>query len=277
MSCAIGKKFCSGKECTCFSPDDVFNFVVQYNKFIQNKTISCKKCIKIKDDNEKYMFYYLAQLKDKLCEGCDDLQLLRTISKRFVKRIYAQKIFQSNFRPIGPTGYEWLSNFDINAVMEQYSNYYKNFLYIDTVPIDFSQRKFYNLYKKNVSGKYGIRHIGTIYNTDPSYKPGQHWIASFVDFQKEEIFFYDSVGNRPPYNIVTLFEKTNKKLFNGNKKIYYNDIRHQFKNSECGVYCLHFITKMLEGVPFKDFCNMRNLDDASINKQREVFFNESGM
>lgn len=35
-------------------------------------------------------------------------------------------------------------------------------------------------------------------NTDPSYKPGQHWIAIFVD-SKGHGEFFDSFGRRPDY------------------------------------------------------------------------------
>ena len=34
----------------------------------------------------------------------------------------------------------------------------------------------------------------------------------------------------------------NQELFS----TYYNDIRHQFRNSECGVYSMHFIISFLE-------------------------------
>ena len=34
-----------------------------------------------------------------------------------------------------------------------------------------------------------------------------------------------------------------------------NKIRHQYKSSECGVYCINFITKLLEGKTFNQIIN----------------------
>ena len=38
-------------------------------------------------------------------------------------------------------------------------------------------------------------------------------------------------------------------------KYQQNKVLHQFKESECGVYSLHFIENMLEGKKFDSYCN----------------------
>ena len=55
-------------------------------------------------------------------------------------------------------------------------------------------------------------------------------------------------------------------------KIKINDNRHQFKGSECGVYCINFIVNLLEGKTFK-YISKKIIDDDKMWKKRKVFFN----
>jgi hypothetical protein len=50
-----------------------------------------------------------------------------------------------------------------------------------------------------------------------------------------------------------------------------NYIRFQYKNSECGVYSMHFISQFLEGKTFKEIIN-KVIDDDTINKKRDYFY-----
>ena len=52
---------------------------------------------------------------------------------------------------------------------------------------------------------------------------------------------------------------------------FYNNIRFQFKNSECGIYSIFFQTELLEGKKFVDFCT-NVIDDNTINKLRQFYF-----
>ena len=55
-------------------------------------------------------------------------------------------------------------------------------------------------------------------------------------------------------------------------KIYINKVRHQFKDTECGTYCIYFITQMLYGVPFHQIGGGRIILDEHMNKNRTYFF-----
>ena len=63
------------------------------------------------------------------------------------------------------------------------------------------------------------------------------------------------------------------KVANGNDgiDIKINKTPHQKGNSECGVYSLNFIIRMLDGESFNDISKNR-IDDSQINKFREVYF-----
>ena len=56
-------------------------------------------------------------------------------------------------------------------------------------------------------------------------------------------------------------------------KKYINDVDMQKKDSECGVYCLYFITQRLKGKKFNQLID-KNLSDQKMNKYREYFFNK---
>ena len=49
----------------------------------------------------------------------------------------------------------------------------------------------------------------------------------------------------------------------------YNDIQHQKRNTECGIYSIHFITSMLEGKDFDDY--IKKLNEMIIWKNTEIF------
>ena len=53
--------------------------------------------------------------------------------------------------------------------------------------------------------------------------------------------------------------------------IFYNNIKHQNGNTECGVYCLHFLTEMLKGEKFEEYIN-KDLNDKLIEQFRNIFF-----
>ena len=53
--------------------------------------------------------------------------------------------------------------------------------------------------------------------------------------------------------------------------IQYNQLRNQFKGSECGVYSMNFIIRLLHGVNFDEIAKNKILDDT-INKCRERYF-----
>ena len=53
---------------------------------------------------------------------------------------------------------------------------------------------------------------------------------------------------------------------------YYNDRRHQYKNSECGMYCLYFIIALLKNKPFDKFLNKR-VKDEEMEETRKKYFN----
>ena len=57
-------------------------------------------------------------------------------------------------------------------------------------------------------------------------------------------------------------------------KCFYNQNRFQFKNSECGVYSMHFIEEFLNGKNFQEITN-NIFSDEKINKKRQFYYRPS--
>jgi hypothetical protein len=62
-----------------------------------------------------------------------------------------------------------------------------------------------------------------------------------------------------------------KKIIDGNFDIRYNNIQHQFKNSECGVYSINFIVRLVQGENFDNVINNITYDDK-MNENRKIYF-----
>ena len=89
------------------------------------------------------------------------------------------------------------------------------------------------------------------------------------------IYYFDSASpvknfEQIPKEIIELMYRLEKQS-DFKFDIYFNDIKHQKGNSECGIYCLHFLTEMLKGKNFHEYIKS-NLDDKTIEKYRNIFF-----
>ena len=57
-------------------------------------------------------------------------------------------------------------------------------------------------------------------------------------------------------------------------KVKVNKVQHQYKNTECGVYCIYFLTSLLDGKTFEYI--MRNIiNDDQMNAKRKDFFSNA--
>lgn len=181
---------------------------------------------------------------------------------------------------------EWLSSVDIMKVMKQYEKAYKCFDFIGPSPIDFDTKMLYGEcvweelcnFSLSEQIKKGKTKIGIIFNTDPHDKPGQHWISMFINIKKKKIFFFDSVGDKAPKQVMVLINRIIKqgKKLNINMKFDQNHpVEHQYGDTECGIYSLFFISHMLEDKFTEHYMKTHILKDNYMQKFRKVYFNES--
>lgn len=206
----------------------------------------------------------------------------------FVKK-NTDKEIKNTFRPIMPKEWydnpnAWLSTLDIDAVLYQYEDKFSNFKFLGTHPMDFALKvnnkcSVSNLckFKLNDYISNNINKLGLVLNLDKSHQSGSHWVCLFVDIKLNKIYYWDSYGVKPDkevYDFVNVIKKQGSRL---NKKFnfYINTYRHQYENSECGVYCLWFLIKLLESNnSYKEYNNiiLKKVKDKIMEKNRKVLF-----
>lgn len=200
------------------------------------------------------------------------------------------------FRPKAPESWssdpdEWLDNHSIEAVLKQYVDADKTFVSLGAVPIDFAAPDPYsknegkclipafckiNLAELRSQGKTGV---GMVFNIDPHFKDGSHWVALYVDLGTQSgglrksgmakssnggpaCYYFDSYGYPPPRQIKLLMQSLWKQ--DNRCKLAYNGRRFQYSNTECGVYSIYFLICMHYGVQFKRFVKHRVKDNVML-------------
>lgn len=279
------KLYCTLKpntDYTCLSHKQLLKIARLYNTTYPDNPINV--------DTSMKLLYQQLMNRNQQCKGKGDSCLIEQCFIRKNSRIYQE--LGDSLLPIRPVGKKaWLSTEDIDQFLIRLMKLNPNFLSFRPVPIDFMKPHVGCQYIKsldqnlclnrlNLKSLYqrGIRKIGIVFNTDPSTESGQHWIALFIDLNRREINYWDSYGTCPAPSEITAFIET---LKNQAQMIYQNNhakfmvncntIRHQYGDSECGVYCLYFIKKSLEDVSFDQIIS-NIINDEQMNSMREEFF-----
>jgi hypothetical protein len=174
----------------------------------------------------------------------------------------------------------WLDTNNINDVMKQYEEANSKFKYFGAVPIDFSAADPYTNKKQCLIKEIceidfdgdaleGKDYIGIVFNLDPHYKSGSHWVASFINIPKKEYYYFDSYGMRPPPQVYKFMQWLT--IQEPELKLMMNAKRFQRKESECGMFCMYFIVRMLEGESFQDFCRRTPSDELMLEMRKVMY------
>lgn len=265
------------KEYTCYSDSDLKKLKDTWNARHPDRPI--------KSTNSKEIWIQLKEYYATICnkESCWIRQM--------TKNTKMEKELLDAFAPESPKEWkknpnEWLSSIDILEVMNQYEKKYKCFEFLGPSPIDYDTHKLqgecvweelchFNLENQIKKGK---TKIGVIFNLDPHYKGGSHWVSLFINVKKKTIFYFDSAGESIPNQIkkfVNDVSSQGKKLAHPiDFKFDQNyPVEHQYGNTECGVYSLFFIVHMLEDKINEHYLKTHILKDKYMEKFRKVYFN----
>ena len=275
--CAPGKKYENG---SCFTVQNLLSMAILINKKYPENMIELKK-------DKKHLLKNITKVMKSRFNCDDQVCWLKT---DLLDSLDNDDINFFTFRPDGPEKKtSWLSTTDINNVMLQYEKKYDDFKFFGAVPYDFEDLSFLEV--SNVDfNKLNKNRLGMVVNLDKHNMKGSHWVALYIDLEKEQIYFFDSFAKQPGELIKKFLGKVlkhmYKKKFNTNLKqsdlneynsnldkfdVRYNKVRHQFKNSECGVYSMNFILRLLKGESFDDITNNITNDDE-MNSCRKVYF-----
>ena len=266
----------SDNSLTCFTYQQLKSIAKNFNQTSDAKIkISRSKDVLWKRIYEKMKY----KCNDELCWTNNDRMMERFRPRRPIE-------WYSNPR-------EWLSNFDIHKVMIQYEKKYKTFKFLGVFPDDYDYKIFMNtcvaeeLCKLDVADllKHNKYQLGIIFNTDPHYLSGSHWVAVYINIsensEKYGFYYYDSNAQKPSTYIIKFFNQIKsqlkqKKITLKTRKefvININTKKHQFKNTECGMFSINFIVNMLKRQnTFEMVCNSEISDDK-VFKLRDKYFN----
>ena len=266
------------KKFTCFSDKNLYKMRDLWNKRHPEHTINT---------NDSYEIWTkLKQYYNKMCdkESC--------WVKQIAKDTPMEKELLDDFSPASPEEWkknpnEWLSSVDIINVMRQYEKTYECFEFLGPSPIDFDTKKlrgdcvWEELCHFSIAEQIKKKKtkIGIVFNTDPHYKSGEHWISLFINIKKGKIFFFDSAGDTAPIQIKKFVERIKMQGTKMHPPIHFvfdenHPIEHQYKNTECGVYSLFFIVHMLEDKITGNYLKDHILKDEYMQKFRDVYFNK---
>jgi len=273
---------------TCYTIDILKRIRDEYNKDHPDTAIASEDPHEIWETLNKRLT--MCSVEDCWLNEIDDKEL-RVQIDRYI------------FAPDSPPEWEknpneWLTNYDILDVLDQYETAYSQFLFLGPTPIDFDtklsgtgscvEQSLCDFSVKDCL-KNGKTKIGIIFNTDPHDKGGSHWISMFIDLDELFVFYFDSAGDKIPREIAVFRDRIIKQAANESLTLKYYDNhgrQHQRGSTECGMYSLFFIITMLTGkiggnirkTSLKkrlDLFMKGNIRDKYIEKYRRVYFNKS--
>lgn len=192
-------------------------------------------------------------------------------------------------RPAAPEAWKqdpdmWLDSNNISAVLNQYEEAYPDFEFMGPFPIDFAAPDPYTKegggekkclmteiceFRVTKALENGTRSIGIVYNLDPHFKSGSHWVANYIDIPGHTCYYLDSYGEPPPTQVATFMKWLTTQ--DPKMKLVYSSRRLQYSNTECGIYCIYFIARMVEGDKFLQFSRRKPRDSDMLDLRDWLF------
>lgn len=198
-----------------------------------------------------------------------------------------EQLAKQYLRPSQPTKWKedpdmWLDSTNIESVMKQYEDAFDEFEFMGPFPIDFAAPDPYQrtgekkCLIREICGlrmeealRQGTKSIGIIYNLDPHFKDGSHWVANYIDIPQHKCYYFDSYGYEPPKQIAIFMKWLTTQ--DPKMKLMYNARRFQHLGSECGMYSMYFIIRMLAGDEFRPFCKRQPRDSVMLDLRDWLF------
>jgi len=202
--------------------------------------------------------------------------------RQFLGPQKVERVLKEYFKPAGPRATTaWLSNYDIDAVLEQIAKKYehRHFRHIHYQMIDFASVGG-ELATMDWPAEYnkGYRTFGTVINTDKSSGNGIHWFAVFGDFSDDldsyTVEYFNSSGDLPRDEITVWMNKMAALPFDKPiNQIIATRLVNQRDTYSCGVYSLYYIISRLEGIPYQEFAH-RRIGDENMHLFRMYIFRQ---
>lgn len=230
-------------EYTCLSKIQLITILKSYNKEYDTK-------YKIYNRSKRDIYEVLKHILKK-----DDTEWWKFSFIPDNINLYLKVLAFKPKKPLHRWG--WISQSSINSIMYQYEEYFNKkkikFKYYGTLSAD-----YFNIYPEQIKKICNSNTpIGIIFNTDISSGKGEHWVSIYIT--KEEVFYFDSNGDKPNKYINSFIKKLKK-------KVYTNSVEYQKRDGVCGMYAIEFILMKAQN---KDIIFG---DDNTVNSKRDKYF-----
>ena len=114
-----------------------------------------------------------------------------------------------------------------------------------------------NVLSREESSPHNHKQALFIYNLEPSYMSGSHWVATYV--KNDIINYFDSFGMPPFQEMVNHAKRANIKL------VHQSDQLQSLMTTTCGYFCLYFLNEMSNGRSYYDL--LKVFDDTMENEK----------
>ena len=116
-----------------------------------------------------------------------------------------------------------------------------------------------NVLSREESSPHNHKQALFIYNLEPSYMSGSHWVATYV--KNGIINYFDSFGMPPFQEIVNHAKRKNMTL------LHQSDQIQNLMTTTCGYFCLYFLNEMSKGRSYYDLLKVFNSHNTMENEK----------
>ena len=116
-----------------------------------------------------------------------------------------------------------------------------------------------NVLSREESSPHNHKQALFIYNLEPSYMSGSHWVATYV--KNGIINYFDSFGMPPFQEIVNHAKRKNMTL------VHQSDQIQNLMTTTCGYFCLYFLNEMSKGRSYYDSMKVFNIHNTMKNEK----------
>ena len=116
-----------------------------------------------------------------------------------------------------------------------------------------------NVLSREESSPHNHKQALFIYNLEPSYMSGSHWVGTYV--KNGIINYFDSFGMPPFQEIVNHAKRKNTTL------LHQSDQIQNLLTTTCGYFCLYFLNEMSKGRSYYDLLKVFNSHNTMENEK----------
>ena len=270
-------------EISCLSFDIILNifniFASKYNK--QEYNLILEDINKNLNENNKNKFKKkMVDIMSKLLGDDHSKWIDNKEIKNLLNYDIIEEIKLSYLPELSTKRFKWLDTNNIEQLLQRYEIIFPDYKSFGAVPYDFQDLdlEISNLNIKELKNQ-GYTRFSVVFNLDKHYQSGSHWVSLYCCLKNNNVYFFDSVGEIPGELIINLVHKIinqlkeidNKNNINYKNNFKYNNKQHQYENSECGVYSILFIVRLLYEISFEEIC-IHIQKDRNVNLARSILF-----